>query len=56
MSVTDQHHQSLDMLFSGRLISDTKTHCILMDLYRNWGVGLDSDVHFSDTAWNTFVG
>ena len=27
-----------------------------MDLYGNWGTGLDSAVNYADTVWNTFVG
>ena len=39
MSVTHQHHPSLDVLFSGCPTSNTKTLCIWIDLYENSGVG-----------------
>ena len=56
MSVTHQHHHSLDILYSDCPTGDTKTICIWMDLYGNWGVGLDSSVNYGDTVWNTLVG
>ena len=46
-------HQSLDFLFSGYNKQDKR---IRMDLYENWGVGLDSAVNHAVILWNTFVG
>ena len=54
MSVTYQHHQSVDILFSDCPTGDTKT--LWMERYGNQGVGLDSAVNYADTVENTIVG
>ena len=46
---------SLDFLFFGCPTTDSKTLCNWLDLYGNWGVGLDSVVNYDDTVQSTTV-